>query len=400
MSFAKLRFRISYIGLGSLGVFLMGVLWFTGKDECTVVESKKLSGIRLHPVSVLPVWSRSNSEADSTDFSSPYNWKLIETKFAPDLTTKPFPVLLHHVENWLNEEKRSEEDTLLNGSKLLLTLLGSSTDTASNVGSVPLFRDLKGRPHVLSLAQNPTAEAHFCQFLAVCANLGLPSNELITSGKTSATVGELVEVVREDFHLYGELEWKTMVLARYAPTQYSWTNRWGRSFDFDIIAKKMLSRPYGEGACAGSHALQCLSVLLRVDAEYPLFKLGTRDRIQDYLHGAALLLGKTQRPAGYWAPDWATPLSDPQDSVTDELLFDQKELARATGHHLEWTSLVPAKLAINRAVRDKAVNWCKRMLEEISLNDINSDICSYSHCFRILRYHAVGRRTPGRKGYH
>lgn len=313
----------------------------------------------------------------------PEKWRLTVAKFRHE---QPFTVLadlLHHLGNGI--PFREGDHSVKSPREILLEDFLDGNLTEVYQPKTPwLFRGVDGRPHVVQ-GSEPAAEAHPSQLLAEFASYGVPTSRTIQCGSTSSYVSDLIRSLRDDFHLEGEIEWKAIAMARYAPSPRSWSNRWGKSFNFDMIVNKLLQRPTLTGSCRGTHALQALAIIRRVDLSTPILTQSSRAAIIDHLRLTIKQLQSSQRPTGYWAPDWPSSHPNTNDYSRDALLFTEGDLALVTGHHLEWLDLLDEELYLPHHVYQKAVLWCSQLLERTSDKTIYSDFCSYSHCFRAVR---------------
>jgi hypothetical protein len=373
--------------------FLLGG-WVTHRASITSRGEGPSDVVLTNPLPVLPLRSAAN---DQFARLSPDRWAAIERKFYPNLTIPEVSHLLHHLLNWGANSRFATDTGAISGRTMVEILTDGRTDPHYVPESPLLYRAHDGRPR-LARYREPGSEGHPHQVLATFAALGLPGSRRVQSGGDSAAISELLEVVRSDFHLRGEIEWTAVTLACYAPTRRPWTNRWGRTFDFDMIADQLLARPPGEGTCSGTHVLYTLTVLLRVDAIHPIVSDAIRGRIRRHLTDAVGLLEAHQRTSGCWTPDWPQPLAEPGYEAYDDAIFGEVKLVEATGHHLEWLDILPAELAIDPGARRRALDWSVAALERVPAID-DQRLCPYSHCFRMVRrYLAPEGDLSGERG--
>jgi len=344
------------------------------------------------PVAIPPTWTRDGVAAS---IISPGRWDRIAVKLQPDRPLPQVAHLLHHLETWGSSAAFPGNPAALSGPRMLVGLLQGRTDSPLLPQSPLIYRDSSGRPRLTSSGEEGS-ETHTNQVLASCAALGLPSRQTLESDGIRTTLAALVERAREDFHLRGETEWSAMALARYAPSREPWRNRWGHSSDFDAIAEHFLSTPFGQGTCAGTHVLQALTVLLRVDGERSILSPAISARVRLRLADAIARLAANQRPGGYWTPDWFLRSAEPSSNEDyDAVLFDPSLLAQATGHHLEWLQIAPTGLAIEPEARRRAIAWCADVLDRASAEDVEKNVCPYTHCFRMVKRYAAPASDPG-----
>lgn len=304
------------------------------------------------------------------------------------------PDLLHHLSNI---QAHSISNRVMTGSGyVLLQSLLDGRSVAEHPFQLSWFRGIDGRAHFTQSIE-PNAEAHPGQLLAYFASFGVPSTRTLKTGQNSAAIGEFVKSLLEDFHLEGELEWKAIALARYAPTSKSWKNRWGKTYDFDRIAGALLDRNSFSGSCRGTHVLQALAILYRVDKTKPLFSNLMRNSVRNRLISTCDRLQATQRQIGYWGPDWHTPHPNIMDYEADLEIFTRSDLALVTGHHLEWLDILPEEISFPEESHRQAVMWCLAELERSSQDEITKNFCAMSHCYRAVSRNCqkIGQEPKG-----
>jgi hypothetical protein len=323
-------------------------------------------------------------------------WSEIANIFRANKQVETLPDLLHHVGNGFSTAMPDDPDNI--ARRMLLTGLLDGTLTAQYKPKTPwLFRGIDNRPHV-SQGLNPGVEGHPSQILAEFAVLGVPSSRVVRSGTASASIAELVRSLQEDFHLEGQIEWKAIAMARYAPSKAGWINRWGQEFDFDKIVINLLRRAPADGSCRGTHLLQALATIWRVDALTSILSESSRDAIRHRLSATIEQLRTSQRPEGYWTPDWPASHPNRSDYLRDHLLFSDDQIALVTGHHLEWLDMVDDGFALPEAMHQAAVRWCVRSLERVTAHSVAENFCAYSHCFRAMTRHFSPETSSGERG--
>ena len=343
--------------------------------------------VQNRPVAIAPIFVPDGNLASLSE-----RWFDLSRKMRHDRPFLKLADLLHHVGNGLLV-RISDSQATAEHRTLLSELLEGNLSTPYIPTTPWMFRGIDGRPHVCQ-GGDPGADAHPSQLLSELAAFDIPSSQIVRSGSDQARVMDLVESLREDFHLEGEIEWKAMAVARYAPTNSQWVNRWGHTFDFDLITSALLNKSLTDCSCRGTHVLQAIVVLSRVDASVPILSQASRDSISDRIKDTIKRLQLSQRPSGYWAPDWASPHPNRLDYERDHLLFTTEDFALATGHHLEWIDLLDSRFPFPEATRRAAIAWCGRLLEHTDTETIANNFCAYSHCFRALTRAAVSKTWP------
>jgi len=356
--------------------------WLDGKSNSLVLEQ--------------PIAIALSHPCPDLGSPEPERWLKLAHKFRPAEPIKTLPDLLHHIGNGFLIQMPDHSDNITR-MRLLTDLLDGTLSPQYQPKTAWLFRGIDSRPH-MSQRVDEGAEGHPSQLLADFAALGIRTSRIVRSGETSVSIAELVRSLKEDFHLEGEIEWKAIALARYAPTKASWVNRWGKAFDFDTIVSNLLQRMPGQGSCRGTHILQALVVIWRVDALNPILSGSSRDAIRRRLATTVVQLQTGQRDEGYWAPDWPTPHPNRSDFSQDHLLFSMDQLALVTGHHLEWLDMLDDKFALPVATHQAALGWCVRTLERVTAHSVAEYLCAYSHCFRAVTRDISPEAWSGERG--
>jgi hypothetical protein len=239
----------------------------------------------------------------------------------------------------------------------------------------------------VAAARNDGAdEIHRDHTLASFAELGLPlSMPLVVDGGPA----ELRDVLRDslaNFHLeQKEAAWTALAYALYLPPVRSWTNRFGEQYTFDDLAGALLGSSLQEASCGGIHVIFTLTVLLRADAQEPIFSAAARARLREYLANCVAVATKAQGEDGSWPPTWNTPLLpkatreglSPEDSAVNRLVM--------TGHLAEWMLYLPDGLRPTDEVLHRAAVWLLAALSARSPADTERDFCPCSHACCVLR---------------
>ena len=148
---------------------------------------------------------------------------------------------------------------------------------------------------------------HVGKYIQVMADLETPASVAIVLSDTDA--GELGDVIRDEALRYDyslEPEWICCGLARYL-TVPRWQNRFGTEISFDGLAEHLAGRPFGYGACLGTHVPMALATLLGANdtAEEPLISPRVRERARRRLKQYSDHLTRAQRADGSWSGGWA-----------------------------------------------------------------------------------------------
>lgn len=210
-------------------------------------------------------------------------------------------------------------------------------------GSETLFRTQAGARFnlhevLLKGTNQQGTEAHAGQVLSVLGLAGVPSGRPIRlADGTTGSVAWLLDDLEAGFLPAGEIYWEAMALALYLPPRRSWRNRFGEEYTFDVLARELLARPLEESACAGTHRLITLAVLMRADEVHPVLSEAVRGDLRGHLAEMAARLAAKQHPEGGWGMDWYE--SDSSHAAAE--IRDPRAIIIPTGHHLEWLMLMP-----------------------------------------------------------
>lgn len=120
---------------------------------------------------------------------------------------------------------------------------------------------------------------------------------------------------------------------------------------FDDLVDKLLSEPYGNGACGGCHKPYALVNILRADEQYPILSAQARSEALDWLRRLSQLLERSERSQGGWDLSW--PGTESSDRIWGDEVFDR---ITVVGHHLEWIALAPLSVRPMDEVVQRAVS--------------------------------------------
>ena len=225
-------------------------------------------------------------------------------------------------------------------------------------------------------------EAHEDQLLAALAELGVPLGHVLTTSRGARSVRRLLDDALAKFDLkQPEIEWSALAFALYVPPRVSWQDRFGTRTTFDDLAAEMMRRPFDETrACAGTHLVYSLTVMLRVDEMTPVFTEPVRRQVRSYLERLVAAAVRNQWPDGVWDLNWyadapAMPKRNEGEGWTSVL---------ATGHQVEWLAILPTDLLPPRPPLLRALRWLHGQLQAASEAQLTEHFCPYSHAGRVL----------------
>ncbi len=231
-------------------------------------------------------------------------------------------------------------------------------------------------------------EVHADQLVATCGEIGLDPAHPITSGGESLTVGELVESARRGFVVGQESEWSVAAFCAYRPDEPEWVNRFGEQQSYAGLADELAKQELSTGACAGSHRLYALCMLLQLDATRPFFPRATRERVTAQIQMACDALRRTQRPSGAWDTGWASGSS--WNGGRDL----PRTLVHVTAHHLEWLIICPPEARPPDAVIVKAYRFVSDSAAQQPDSVIRDQYCPYSHFARVAALQLSAGERP------
>ena len=179
-----------------------------------------------------------------------------------------------------------------------------------------------------------------------------------------------------------ELAWTAIAYASYLPPQNNWTNRDGKVFTFDDLARTLLETDIEQQSCGGAHILYALTLFLRVDSQKPCLSPQVRDQILRRLRDSVALLVRSQHSDGSWSLLWDEPTKLKPAYVNAKPL---KLLV--TGHMLEWMEYLPVDLQPKAIVYKRAADWLSGALNDLASQHPFPAImfCPRTHAICALR---------------
>ncbi len=303
------------------------------------------------------------------------------------------------------------EDRALEGRPSYAEMRGLLLDSKSNMdwfdGSLSFIETRHGLRFVPPVSRSGRREQqpHTDQVLAILGELGVPLDTTIRTPAGDRLVRALLDDAVAEFQIDQELEWTAVALALYLPPARAWTNRFGETTDFDTLAHELMGRPLARASCAGTHTLYALAMIDRADALDPVLSATTRGDLRDLLSQLSAEVAAGQRDDGSFNPYWyrrvdglswyahyrAMRRSPGSQRGAPELylegeaddLVEHKVLV--TGHHVEWTLMLPPKMQMPPAVLARAAGFLARALSDASDGELANMFCPFSHASRFLR---------------
>jgi hypothetical protein len=242
-----------------------------------------------------------------------------------------------------------------------------------------------------STRANWAAESHVDQFLATCAETGIPLTQAIEVTGEKATVdkdtGEkvtvetLLESSRANFVAGQDPCWSLVAYCVYRPDESVWQDRFGDSHSYESIAISLMEEPIDQDPCAGGHRHYALAILLQADEHNAILSTGARRKIEAFLQKSSRLLERSQSRSGSWGRGWAHPddanARDSRDAESTDLLL------LVTAHHLEWAAITDPR---HRPSDEALAAACQFVLQAIQGRSRTNAAayCGWSHAIRSL----------------
>ena len=259
----------------------------------------------------------------------------------------------------------------------IVSVLTNQTRSKEYFGEPIFFRTRSGiRYQDAVIRRGPTGENHRDICLATFAELGLPLSTPMTTEDASFSLADLLRDSVDNFDIQQkELPWTAVAYAIYLH-QREWSNRYGESFTLDDVADTLMSTPFEDVSCAGTHLLYAMTVLLRARAKG--LSEPVRYELSQYLRRQADAAIRSQADDGSWDLNWHTSPEDESPDALRSASTVQSDILLVTGHLLEWLELLPEEMQPPPEVYLKAARrLCKSLA---STSDISlSNFCPVVH---------------------
>ncbi|MFO0900227.1 MAG: hypothetical protein U0836_22565 [Pirellulales bacterium] len=299
---------------------------------------------------------------------------------------KPFNtnVALHALRLWGPHAEFDSSDYLSGPQMLGAFLDDREFRKLAGPDAAPLYSEVDEqilvRPAVPWDASFDSGAAHTDDVLATLAESGVPLDHPLVLRDRTGTVRELLDTAIRRFHdQQFEYEWTAISYARYLYPLASWQNRFGQTIDVDALIDETIEAPWRDGVCAGTHRLEALAVLARVDEQGHALAPRERRKVLEHLGSVSHVLAQSQHPAGYWTGRWW----DPQDAQNSRTPTNFEKIL-ATGHHLEWLAFAPEEVQPPREVIVRAAQWLVQAMLEIDEKTLQEMYGPFSHAARAL----------------
>jgi hypothetical protein len=217
-------------------------------------------------------------------------------------------------------------------------------------------------------------ERHQNQLLAALGKVDAPLSTEIVLRNDKCSCGDLFESAKRNFVMGDELEWTIIAFvlhAKKSELNESWSNRFGEKYCLNDLIDELLLSEREDLACSGTHMLHALAVVLERDRHEGFLGSYRRGRARKAILDASEWLEEHQFEFGAWN-------FESRDG-RKTLQFRPLDLVSATGHHLEWISLVDSSLRPSREHVLSAVRFFVGSLKKISDSELKKTYCGISH---------------------
>ena len=229
----------------------------------------------------------------------------------------------------------------------------------------------EGRMGVAVTTKNdPTWNAYQGQFhaddiLQVLGEIGIPRSYPVrpkTSSNRRFTVDDLINESLWSYSQMQEPDFTAGAYARWLRGPATWRNRFNELCSLDLLADQLVKRPFGRGACLGTHLPYAMVSLLRAHEVEPLISDNTAARLTVRLRELSTVLTRNQQADGSWPGRWCDTVPDDREWRSFYLNAPLNAAILTTGHHLEWIALALAEVRPPREVIVRAARFLLRTI--------------------------------------
>lgn len=227
----------------------------------------------------------------------------------------------------------------------------------------------------------PSVTAHRDDFLALAAELGLPTDTLLRWGNEPSHLRSVFAYSFKWFHPHQELEFTSVAYAYYLQAGANWTDRFGMRHDLNEVVEQLLAKDLTRCACYGTHVPYALAILLSRHSKEPCLSQETYNKAETALKYYSRDLVDSQSGAGYWSRRWCRKMQTAKAVEGEDV-----EWIRCTGHHLEWIALVRPELRPPQENIRRAIRYLMKALGQRSTSNLSrgNSFNESSHAARAL----------------
>ena len=337
---------------------------------------------RETPLSITPLFDRADLPEIVTPEELAYVLKRIRPTFARH---EMRPNLVEHALRTWSVAAKFEDPAAMSGADLEAFL----TDHARFVDSwgqseKPLLEE---RPDGIAIRYGRTnsGSVHHDHWLASLTEAGVSLHVPVYGpGRRNDSIETVLRESLRDFRLdEREAEWTALAFGLWLPPTHEWIGSGGRRYTFDLIATRLMRGECETGVCVGTHRVYSLVVLLRLDDEFPdVLSDPIRAQVEAHLEQVRDWIAVAQFPDGHWPGNWpqgAEAVAHPRDDKLSTLII-------ATGHHLEWQAIAPARFRLSDEQNRRAVEWLLTTMRGHTDAQILQNYTFYTHVGNAFAY--------------
>lgn len=225
----------------------------------------------------------------------------------------------------------------------------------------------------MSLRVGPGFQGHEGQFLAMLAQVDVPTGYRIQIDRHTLNVRDLIQHEMKTCEEDTELTFKLIGLSHYLHPEATWRDERRHRWDFQKMIGEELRQPVVGAACGGTHRMMGFSYALLRRQQENLPNTGEWERARKYVDAYIDYTFGLQNPDGSFSTDWFE-----QRGANPDI----ERRLQTTGHILEWMifSLPDDQLRDERIV--KSVNYLADLMWEHRLQ--RWEVGPQGHAIRAL----------------
>ncbi|MEZ6056051.1 MAG: hypothetical protein R3C01_05035 [Planctomycetaceae bacterium] len=335
---------------------------------------------RSEPLQFAPLYDREDLPEIISEEDAAYILSRIRPRFGrKDLR----PNLLEHALRAWSLEAKFADPAVLSGSEMADVLMDHGKYLASWGGKAEPLLEMHDQGISIRWGRERSGSVHHDHWLASLTEAGVHLDTPVSALRPAEATAQfgpngqmtIEHVLREalrDFRLdERETEWTAMAFGLWLPPTKEWVGSGGRIYSFDLLADRLLRGHCEKGVCTGTHRLYSLVLLLRIQEQFPgTLSSETEARITQHMLNVKQWITDSQFEDGHWSSDW----SDGADAKAKPRADTLDKQVIATGHHLEWQAIAPARFRLTDDQNRKAFDW---LLATMRKNPSHDHILGY-----------------------
>lgn len=369
----------SFVLVQTVVALVVGAAWAMRPAAIDRQLSKLVTGVdtlpplsltRKEPLVYAPLYDR----ADTPEIISEEDAAYILSRIRPRFDRKELrPNVIEHALRTWGVKATFVDPDVLSGVEMADVLTDHGKYMASWGKQVEPLLQTQEQGISIRWGRDRSASVHHDHWLASLTEAGIHLDSPVSALRPPEATAQfgpdgkmtIEHVLREairDFRLdERETEWTTMAFGLWLPPTHEWTGNGGRRYSFDLLADRLLRGHCEKGVCTGTHRLYSLALLLRIDEQFPeTLTDETQSLVSQHLLNVKQWITESQFDDGHWSSDW----SDGKDAKVNPRADTLDKQVIATGHHLEWQAIAPAKYRLTDAQNKNAFDWLLRTMRE------------------------------------